>query len=183
VRWFLAIPATLGSLVAVIALSAYLVQVFPDLDLAAPIACWWLGTALWASLDSRKIQLKKYKSGISFGPVALLLFLTLFWYIGMPWYLHTRYRITNGLAELKDRYVRPWHRLLRPGQWWSDLIADEPSLGSWNPLGWLIALPIVLALDFIAGPKGFALFLLIAAATAATAVTLQCLVSLRSRWH
>jgi hypothetical protein len=150
VRWFLAIPATLGSLVAVILLTAYLAQVFPDLDPSAPIACWLLGTALWATLDSGRIQLKKYKSGISFGPVVLFLYLIFFWYIVMPWYLHTRYRITNGLAELKDRYARPWPRLLRPSQWWGDFAGDEPSLGGWNPLAWLIAALIAFILLWLA---------------------------------
>ena len=29
-----------------------------------------------------------------------------------------------------------------PGQWWGDLVGGGPSLESWKPLVWLIALPI-----------------------------------------
>jgi hypothetical protein len=32
-----------------------------------------LGTAIWAAVDSSKIQLKRYKSGISYGPFPLFL--------------------------------------------------------------------------------------------------------------
>jgi hypothetical protein len=46
-----------------------------------------LGTALWAAIDSSKLQLKRYKSGISSGPVVLFIAITFLWIIGFPWYL------------------------------------------------------------------------------------------------
>jgi len=61
-----------------------------------------LGTAIWAAIDSSRIQLKRYKSGISYGPVILFLGLLLFWIVTFPWYLAVRYKIKNGTAILKD---------------------------------------------------------------------------------
>jgi hypothetical protein len=61
-----------------------------------------LGTSLWAALDSSKIQLKRYKSGISYGPVVLFLACALLWIVGFPWYLIVRYKIKIGTAVLKD---------------------------------------------------------------------------------
>ena len=61
-----------------------------------------LGTALWAAIDSKKIQLKRYKSGISYGPVVLFIAVALLWILGFPWYLAMRYKIKTGTAVLKD---------------------------------------------------------------------------------
>ena len=61
-----------------------------------------LGTALWIAIDSKKINLKKYKTGLSYNPVILFLAVALLWIIGFPWYLHVRHKIGNGLAELKE---------------------------------------------------------------------------------
>lgn len=63
-------------------------------------------TALWAAIDSSKIQLKRYKSGISYGPVALFFLIGLVWFIGFPWYLAMRYKIKTGSAVLKDEVPR-----------------------------------------------------------------------------
>jgi hypothetical protein len=59
-------------------------------------------TALWAAIDSSKIQLRRYKSGISYGPVVLFIACALFWIVGFPWYLVMRHKIQTGSAELKD---------------------------------------------------------------------------------
>lgn len=61
-----------------------------------------LGTALWAGIDSSKLQLKRYKSGISYGPVVLFFACALLWIVGFPWYLAMRYRIKTGTAVLKE---------------------------------------------------------------------------------
>jgi hypothetical protein len=61
-----------------------------------------LGTALWAAIDSSKIHLQRYKSGISYGPVVLFIGCALLWVIGFPWYLLMRYKIKNGTAILKE---------------------------------------------------------------------------------
>ena len=59
-------------------------------------------SALWVALDSKKIGLKNYKSGLSYGPVVLFFSLAGVWIVGFPWYLHVRYKILNNLAELKQ---------------------------------------------------------------------------------
>ncbi len=60
------------------------------------------GTAIWAALDSSRIQLKRYKSGISYGPVVLFLGFVLLWIVAFPWYLIVRYKIKTGTAVLKE---------------------------------------------------------------------------------
>jgi hypothetical protein len=59
-------------------------------------------TAAWAAWDSTKIDLKKYKSGISYGPIILFFCVAGLWIIAFPWYLSMRYKIKNGLAQLKE---------------------------------------------------------------------------------
>src|SRR4051812_44278244 len=61
-----------------------------------------LGTALWAAIDSSKLQLKRYKSGISYGPIALFILCVLLWIVAFPWYLSMRHKIKTGAATLKD---------------------------------------------------------------------------------
>jgi hypothetical protein len=61
-----------------------------------------LGTAIWAAIDSSKIQLKRYKSGISYGPVVLFFGFVFLWIVAFPWYLIMRYKIKTGAAVLKD---------------------------------------------------------------------------------
>jgi hypothetical protein len=61
-----------------------------------------LGTSLWAAIDSSKIQLKRYQSGISYGPVALFLGCVFLWIVGFPWYLIMRHKIKTGTAVLKN---------------------------------------------------------------------------------
>ena len=61
-----------------------------------------LGTGIWAAVDSTKIQLKRYKSGISYGPVVILICFVGLWIVAFPWYLILRYKIKTGTAILKD---------------------------------------------------------------------------------
>jgi hypothetical protein len=62
-----------------------------------------LGTSLWVAIDSSKIQLMRYKSGISSGPVVLFFACALLWIVGFPWYLSMRYKIKSGTAVvIKD---------------------------------------------------------------------------------
>jgi hypothetical protein len=65
---------------------------------------WFIvfATAIWAAIDSSKIQLKRYKSGISYGPVVLFLGFAFLWIVAFPWYLLLRYKIKTGTAVLKD---------------------------------------------------------------------------------
>jgi hypothetical protein len=64
------------------------------------------GTAIWAAIDSSKIQLKRYKSGVSYGPIVLFIGFVLLWIIAFPWYLIVRYKIKNGTAVLKDEATK-----------------------------------------------------------------------------
>lgn len=65
---------------------------------------WFIvfGTGFWAAVDSTKIQLKRYKSGISYGPVVVFLVIVFVWIVAFPWYLILRYKIKTGTAILKD---------------------------------------------------------------------------------
>jgi hypothetical protein len=59
-------------------------------------------TSLWAAIDSSRIELTKYKTGISNSPVVLFIACALLWIIGFPWYLSVRHKIKTGAAVLKD---------------------------------------------------------------------------------
>ena len=61
-----------------------------------------VGTAIWITIDSKKIEIKKYKSGISYGPVILFFATLLLWIVAFPWYLIVRERIKSGRAVLKE---------------------------------------------------------------------------------
>ena len=60
-----------------------------------------LASGIWAAIDSSKIQLRKYPSGISYHPVILFLAVSVLWIIGFPWYLAVRYKIKKGLLTQK----------------------------------------------------------------------------------
>jgi hypothetical protein len=64
---------------------------------------WWrvLTTALWAAMDSSRLQIKKFKSGMAYGPVVVFLGVLGVWIFAFPWYLAVRYRLKRGLLELK----------------------------------------------------------------------------------
>ncbi|MDB6028174.1 MAG: hypothetical protein JWM68_4397 [Verrucomicrobiales bacterium] len=59
-------------------------------------------TAPWAAIDSSKIQLRRYKSGIAYGPIALFVLCLLLWIVAFPWYLSMRYKIRTRTAVLKE---------------------------------------------------------------------------------
>jgi len=61
-----------------------------------------VATGIWAAWDSSKIELKKYKSGISYGPIGIFVCHIGLWFVAFPWYLSMRYKIKNGLAQLKQ---------------------------------------------------------------------------------
>ena len=66
-----------------------------------------VGTSVWAGVDSAGIYLKKYQSGISYGPVPLALLCSVFWIVAFPWYLSMRYKIRTGTARLRPEF-EPW---------------------------------------------------------------------------
>jgi len=52
-----------------------------------------LGTSVWVAIDSKKIQIMRYKSGVAHSPVVLFIACALLWVIGFPWYLTVRHKI------------------------------------------------------------------------------------------
>ena len=95
-KWYFAIPFSLLLLILCAWLNRENIIGFDPTLIIVP------GTALWAAMESRQIELTKYKSGISFGPVALFIAVCLLWLAVFPWYLHVRYKIRNGLATLNE---------------------------------------------------------------------------------
>jgi hypothetical protein len=93
-KWLLAIFITIGLLVA-----CYVVSALIYFDLS-----WILVgiTSLWAGIDSKKIELHRYKLGISCKPVALFCCCYLLWIFVFPWYLWARFKIKAGEAALKE---------------------------------------------------------------------------------
>jgi hypothetical protein len=92
-KWLLAFFITIGLLTA-----CYVVSALIYFDLS-----WILIgiTSLWAGIDSRKIELHRYKLGISCRPVALFCCCYLLWIFVFPWYLWARFKIKAGEAALK----------------------------------------------------------------------------------
>lgn len=62
-------------------------------------------TAVCAAVDSPRLELKKYRSGIATGPVALFIGVALLWIIGFPWYLVVRGKIRTGTMPLNTTPV------------------------------------------------------------------------------
>jgi len=65
-----------------------------------------LGSSAWAAVDSSKIQLKRYQSGLSYGPIGVFLGCILLWIVVFPWYLVVRSRIVSGNGVLKPGTAR-----------------------------------------------------------------------------
>jgi hypothetical protein len=61
-------------------------------------------SGIWCAIDSRKIGLQKYKSGVSYNPVVLFICILVIWGIAFPWYLIVRGKILTGKAVLKDKF-------------------------------------------------------------------------------
>jgi hypothetical protein len=71
------------------------------IDLFVPMI---VGTSVWAGIDSAKVHLIRYQSGICHGPMVLGIFCSMFWPVGFPWYLVVRYKIQTGKARLRPEY-------------------------------------------------------------------------------
>ena len=61
-------------------------------------------TAGIAAFDSMHIQLRRYKSGIAYGPVGLFVTCALIWPFAIIWYFIVRVRIARGTMQLKDEF-------------------------------------------------------------------------------
>jgi len=93
--WWLALPFTATLLCGGLFAGAVLqVDVTPAIVLLS---------AAWCALDSRKIRLQTYQSGISYGPLGLFVAISCLWLVGFPWYLIVRHRIRNGGGILKAK--------------------------------------------------------------------------------
>lgn len=91
------------------------------LTLSLLIGCGWLaavteinlyvpmivGTSVWVGIDSARLRLRRYQSGISYSPVVLGILCSMFWIVGFPWYLSMRHKILTGKARLRPEY-EPW---------------------------------------------------------------------------
>jgi hypothetical protein len=67
-----------------------------------------LASIIWAALDSRRVRLWRYHTGIAGGPVTIfVLLLVLGWPLVFPWYLGMRLKILFGVARWRDEY-QPW---------------------------------------------------------------------------
>jgi len=93
-KWLVAFSISIGLLAA-----CYVVSALIYFDLT-----WILigVTSLWAGIDSRKLELHRYRVGINCRPAALFCCCYLLWIFAFPWYLWAHFRIKAGEAELKD---------------------------------------------------------------------------------
>ncbi|MFP6582635.1 MAG: hypothetical protein VCD00_08775 [Candidatus Hydrogenedentota bacterium] len=99
-RWYFGVPFSIGMV-----LIASLGADSADVPMVRPwdvLNAMIILTALWAGVDSERIKLRKYRSGLSYHPVVLFFAVALVWIVGFPWYLHVRYKIKSGLAELVE---------------------------------------------------------------------------------
>ncbi len=102
--WYFAIPFTFG-IILISCIISWVLSSITGLSYIPGCELVVLGTTIWAAIDSKKLEFKKYKSAISYGPVVMFLVIGFLWIIAFPWYLHVRYKIKNGLAELKSNQL------------------------------------------------------------------------------
>lgn len=62
------------------------------------------GTALWAAIDSRKLQIHKYKNILGRSPFIVFLSHLALWIVAFPYYLSFKGKVRRGEAVLKDQY-------------------------------------------------------------------------------
>jgi hypothetical protein len=78
-------------------------------------------TSALAAHDSTRVHLRRYESGISYGPVGLFVVCALSWPFGLIWYLVVRVRIRLGRmpekrppsperADSPSGLVQPWRQ-------------------------------------------------------------------------
>jgi hypothetical protein len=60
-----------------------------------------------AAFDSTHTNLRRYRTGISYGPVGLFLVCALFWPFPVIWYFIVRVRIMRGAMPLRGDAGRP----------------------------------------------------------------------------
>ena len=65
-------------------------------------------TAGMAAFDSTHVQLRRYKTWLSYGPVGLFVVCALCWPFAVVWYFVVRVRIARGTMPLRDDF-KPRH--------------------------------------------------------------------------
>lgn len=70
------------------------------LVLASPILGLILAIFLW--FDSRKLELRKYESALSYATWILCIFAFFFWPVVLPWYIDIRWALKHGELPLKQ---------------------------------------------------------------------------------
>ena len=98
-KTWVAILSTVGLL-----LVCGLLVAVTEINLYVPMI---VGTSVWAGVDSARLRLNRYQSGISYSPVVLGVLCSMFWIVGFPWYLSMRHKILTGTARLRPEY-EPW---------------------------------------------------------------------------
>jgi hypothetical protein len=106
-----------------ISLACWLSAIIITIALSVFAAYWgWfpifaLASIIWAALDSRRVRLWRYHTGISGGPVTIfILLLVLGWPVVFPWYLGMRMKIgpmSRGYATSISRGRCPTPQLVR----------------------------------------------------------------------
>ena len=73
-------------------------------EIIAVVICYAaiLTSSFWVAYDSSKINLSRYRTGISYKPWILFLLMIPLWYISFPWYVVVRYRIRRGRIRVID---------------------------------------------------------------------------------
>ena len=61
-------------------------------------------TAAIAAFDSSQIALRRYKTGIAYGPVGLFVICALIWPFAIIWYFIVRVRIARGTMPRRDEF-------------------------------------------------------------------------------
>ena len=67
----------------------------------------FVGSSVWVGIDSARLRLKRFQSGISYSPMVLGILCSMCWIVAFPWYLSIRHKILNGTARLRPEY-EPW---------------------------------------------------------------------------
>jgi hypothetical protein len=95
-KTWIAILLTVGLVIACGLLAA-----LAHIDLVVPMV---VGTSVWVGIDSAKVRLVRFQSGISYSPVVLGILCSMLWIPAFPWYLSMRHKILTGKARLRPEF-------------------------------------------------------------------------------
>lgn len=90
-KWWQAILITIGVLIGMIVGVPVVGSYFPFLVVGA--------TAIWATVETSRLRLGKYKSGVN--PFFMFIGSCLLWIVVFPLFLVMQSKVKNGVAELK----------------------------------------------------------------------------------